>query len=74
MFVGVLSYSLYLWQQPFIKDRGNWVTTFPVNILIIFAFATVSYFLIEQPALLLRARLRRSKVAPVPLAQAVSVP
>ena len=32
-FVGVLSYSLYLWQQPFLnRHSGSWISSFPVNL------------------------------------------
>jgi len=49
-YVGVLSYSLYLWQQVFIH-RG---TSFPWNVLGTFTVAILSYYTIEQPALRMR--------------------
>ena len=51
MIVGVLSYSIYLWQQPFIRFQGSWVTTFPYNVLVILTLATISYYFVERPAL-----------------------
>jgi peptidoglycan/LPS O-acetylase OafA/YrhL len=69
VFVGVLSYSLYLWQQPFLnRHSGTWMTAFPVNLGLAFAAALGSYYLIERPALRLRARLEgRTRVrAPEP--------
>jgi peptidoglycan/LPS O-acetylase OafA/YrhL len=53
-FIGVLSYSLYLWQQPFIRYQSNWITSLPVNIGVIVAMALLSYYCVERPAL--RAR------------------
>jgi peptidoglycan/LPS O-acetylase OafA/YrhL len=56
--VGVISYSLYLWQQLFLcRYHASWFTTFPLNIVLAFAAATASYHLVEQPFLRLRERL-----------------
>ena len=57
--IGMLSYSLYLWQQlflvPWIDHR--WLTQrFPVNFLCCFALAFGSYHLIEKPFLRLKER------------------
>lgn len=58
-FVGVLSYSLYLWQQPFLnRDSTAWMNTFPQNLLFAVAAALASYLLLEKPLLRLRHRLR----------------
>lgn len=67
--VGVLSYSLYLWQEPFLYFRGTgWATAFPQNIVLAFAAATFSYFVVERPFLALKSRLsaRRAAVAGTP--------
>jgi peptidoglycan/LPS O-acetylase OafA/YrhL len=67
VWVGVLSYSLYLWQQPFFNHHSrSWYTAFPVNLLLAVAFASLSYFGIERPFLRLRERLfsRRAPAAP----------
>ena len=57
-YVGVLSYSLYLWQQPFLNRHSNQLmTAFPLNLVLAFAAALASYYLIERPALRLRARI-----------------
>jgi peptidoglycan/LPS O-acetylase OafA/YrhL len=57
-FVGRISYSLYLWQQPFLnRHRVALLTTFPANITGAFACALVSFTLIESPSLRLRERL-----------------
>jgi len=60
VWVGVASYSLYLWQQLFLcRYHTSWFTTFPVNIGLAFAAATVSYHLVEKPILRLRERLEK---------------
>jgi peptidoglycan/LPS O-acetylase OafA/YrhL len=57
-FLGVLSYSLYLWQQMFLNRTSNaWYCAFPVNIAMALTMALFSYLLIEAPFLRLRARL-----------------
>jgi peptidoglycan/LPS O-acetylase OafA/YrhL len=58
-FVGVLSYSLYLWQQPFLNRHANgWVNSFPQNLVFAVVAALGSYLLLEKPLLKLRHRLR----------------
>lgn len=49
--VGLLSYSLYLWQQPFMARDGALVTIFPLNLICVFGVAMLSYHLIESPFL-----------------------
>jgi peptidoglycan/LPS O-acetylase OafA/YrhL len=58
-FVGVLSYSLYLWQQLFLnRDSLAWANAFPQNLIFAVAAALGSYYLLEKPLLKLRRRLR----------------
>ena len=58
-FLGVLSYSLYLWQQPFLnKQSSSWETAFPQNLVFVVIAAMASYLLLEKPLLKLRHRLR----------------
>jgi peptidoglycan/LPS O-acetylase OafA/YrhL len=55
---GVLSYSIYLWQQPFLASHQNaWWTGVPMGIVFTALAALASYYLIERPALALRTRL-----------------
>jgi peptidoglycan/LPS O-acetylase OafA/YrhL len=47
--IGVLSYSLYLWQEPFLFFRPTaWVASFPQNVFFAFAAAIASYYCIER--------------------------
>lgn len=59
-FIGTLSYSLYLWQQPFLnRNSAAWINRWPQNIVFAVATALASYFLLEKPFLALRSRLRQ---------------
>jgi len=50
--VGVLSYSLYLWQQPFLnRTHAAWWTTFPLNLVLAGCCALLSFYLVERPYL-----------------------
>ena len=50
--VGVISYSLYLWQQLFLKTKNTTFTgMFPWNIMCAFLAAELSYYLLEKPFL-----------------------
>jgi peptidoglycan/LPS O-acetylase OafA/YrhL len=61
MWIGRLSYSLYIWQTFFthhldveVFGHNGWWDTFPTSWLCILAIATFSYYAIERPALRLR--------------------
>jgi peptidoglycan/LPS O-acetylase OafA/YrhL len=55
VYIGVLSYSLYLWQNAFLNPDWNaWPTKLPVNILLAFGMAIASYYLVEKPFLRLK--------------------
>ncbi|HEX5353913.1 MAG TPA: acyltransferase [Rhodanobacteraceae bacterium] len=59
-FLGVLSYSLYMWQQLFLDHQSRaWMNAFPQNLVFAFLAALASWFLIERPFVRLRGRLRR---------------
>ena len=85
-YAGVLSYSTYLWQQPFLNRLGTsaW-NAFPVNLLFVAAASMASYHLVEKPFLRMRRRIESrlfgsrpgpEKEAPVPVtaSEAASLP
>jgi peptidoglycan/LPS O-acetylase OafA/YrhL len=76
VFVGALSYSLYLWQQPFVnRHADSIVNAFPISIALAFGLAMASYYLVEQPMLALRARrAARSRAPQVPVAARGALP
>ena len=64
VFIGVLSYSLYLWQQPFLnRYSAAAANQFPQNIALAIALAVLCYYCVERPALNLRHRIE-SRFAP----------
>ncbi len=57
VWIGVVSYSLYLWHVPFAEvPRHVWYTTFPTNISLAFVVAALSYYAVERPVLRFRDR------------------
>ena len=57
--IGLISYSIYLWQQPFLNRHFPALpTSFPLNLALVFIAASISYYAIERPFLDLRQRLR----------------
>ncbi|HXX66684.1 MAG TPA: acyltransferase [Polyangiaceae bacterium] len=59
-FVGTISYSLYLWQQPFVNRHASlWMNHPPQSVILAFATAFASYRLVERPVLAWRDRARR---------------
>lgn len=60
VWLGTLSYSFYLWQQPFLNRASNaWWTAFPQNLLLALACAVGSYYGVEKPFLELRERRKQ---------------
>jgi len=63
-FIGVLSYSLYLWQQPFLNRLSDSpLSWFPINLALVVPPTLLSYYVVERPFLDLRKRIER-KYAP----------
>ncbi|TMA25227.1 MAG: acyltransferase [Deltaproteobacteria bacterium] len=81
VYVGSISYSLYLWQQPFLEHVD--LQGLPLNLVAALAVAVLAHYAVERPSLALRVRVeewarsqfpqlrRRSRIAmPVPAEQA----
>ena len=57
VWLGTISYSLYLWQEPFLNhDAHTSMTTWPVNLVLALMCAIASYHLVETPFFRLRDR------------------
>ena len=62
--IGVLSYSIYIWQQLFTMTRSEptWSRLpwyhFPVNVVILFGVAYLSYYFYEKQFLKLKSRFK----------------
>ena len=56
VFIGTLSYSLYLWQEPWIVMRGGngLLQSFPLDVCLAVTCAFLSYKFVERPFLRLR--------------------
>lgn len=69
-YIGILSYSIYIWQQMFFSEHLGVLSDFPLNILYIFLAAILSYHFIEKPFLKLKDKFevknREAKPKPVP--------
>jgi len=60
MWIGVLSYSIYLCQEPFFQiHRANIFERFPLNLVCVMAAAIACHYLVEKPFLRLRERRSR---------------
>jgi peptidoglycan/LPS O-acetylase OafA/YrhL len=58
--IGTRSYSLYLWQEPFLNHRmGALATSFPLNVVLAGIAAVLSFALVEKPFARLRTRFSR---------------
>ena len=56
--LGLMSYSVYLWQQPFFNPvSGSPLTRFPVNLVLLGVTSVASYLLIERPVMMWRPYL-----------------
>lgn len=62
IFIGTLSYSLYLWQQPFLdRTSSSPLCAFPLNLFLTFVAAYASYRLVERPMLRFQKAGRREE-------------
>jgi peptidoglycan/LPS O-acetylase OafA/YrhL len=75
VFIGTISYSLYLWQQPFLTPLNSTILGyFPVSILCALLAACASYYLVEKRFLSLRSRARLFEPAGVETPRCVLLP
>jgi len=73
VWLGTLSYSLYLWQEPFLNSWSrDWFATWPINLVLAFVFALLSFYLVEKPFLKLKRHLSRPPVPGVQSATELS--
>jgi peptidoglycan/LPS O-acetylase OafA/YrhL len=61
-YLGVLSYSIYLWQQVFLANTGSFFTSIPTNLAGICIMALFSYYVVEKPFLKLKAKFQAQNV------------
>ncbi len=67
VWIGNLSYSLYLWNMPFTDQNvRSWATTFPQNLVLTVLAATISFYVVEQPIRRLRERRGKTVIANAP--------
>jgi peptidoglycan/LPS O-acetylase OafA/YrhL len=65
VWIGVMSYSIYLWQQMFTnRDSSSIIAHFPLNLVLVGIASLTSYYIIERPSLRLRQRLE-TRIFPV---------
>lgn len=68
VWIGRISYSLYLWQQVFLwpgwKNPQHFWLVWPWNVIAMFLMATASYFVIEKPLLHLGRKLAARTLVP----------
>jgi peptidoglycan/LPS O-acetylase OafA/YrhL len=58
-YMGILSYSIYIWQQLFSCESLGFLSSFPANIFFIFLTAYISYNYVEKPFLKLRDKYKK---------------
>ncbi len=58
--IGILSYSLYIWQQLFLTpNSNNVINRLPLNLILIGGVSAFSYYFVETPFLRLRTSLSK---------------
>lgn len=62
-YLGKISYSLYLWQQPFVGSDifKNSLGRFPVSLLATIGCALASYYFVERPFLIWKERRKQKR-------------
>lgn len=79
VWIGTVSYSVYIWQQLFLLRPGENILPlgrlglFPLNIVCVFAVASCSFYFIERPAIAFGKRIQRQRPEPIRLNPGVSM-
>jgi len=63
-YIGVLSYSIYIWQQLF-SNSGTWlvnINSYLLHVCLIFAIAAISYHFYEKPFLKIKSKFKARPV------------
>lgn len=64
VWLGRMSYSLYLWQQLFLTEYNTtWTGNFPSCLGSLFFVAVCSYWMIERPLMILKRRFEKSTLS-----------
>ena len=59
--LGAMSYSLYLWQEPFLNSWvTDWYASWPTNLLLTFVCACFSYYVVEKPIMNFKYRFYKA--------------
>ncbi len=59
VYIGMLSYSIYLWQAPFLNSyETGLLQSYPLNVVLTVVAAMGSYYLIEKPCLALKGKVK----------------
>jgi peptidoglycan/LPS O-acetylase OafA/YrhL len=64
--IGVLSYSIYIWQQFFLDGKTGFWRIFPYNMAEIYFIALASYYLWEKPFLRMKEHFSIKRPQPKP--------
>jgi peptidoglycan/LPS O-acetylase OafA/YrhL len=59
--LGILSYSIYIWQELFFSPKILPLSKFPINILCIYVVANLSFYFVEKPFLKLKIKFFKSQ-------------
>jgi peptidoglycan/LPS O-acetylase OafA/YrhL len=62
-YAGILSYSIYMWQQLFFSESISPLSNFPLNLFLILIVSAASYNFIEKPFLKLKDRFTKTQSA-----------
>jgi peptidoglycan/LPS O-acetylase OafA/YrhL len=73
VWTGIISYSLYLWQQLFLTPMNETLAgIFPISLLFAYLLAATSYYMVERPILQMRPRWLRTSPKLAPPAEAAT--